>query len=181
VLSAVVFAASSDGGGEGLKVFIPLAVAAAGLFGVLLTLIFNVWLANRERRRDLYAGGSAAVQSYKEMAFAIRRRNVDDRAAERVRLSEAMREIQRDLSFHEALIGRERPGAVAAAYRELSAETRRVAGGIIKRSWDEEPVVSDREMHAPEIAEELGQLRGFEDAYLNAVAKAVGGRRDPRS
>jgi len=50
------------------------------------------------------------VQAYKEMAFAIRRRNTEDRASERVRLSEAMREIQKDISFHHALIGRERSG-----------------------------------------------------------------------
>lgn len=73
--------------------------------------------------RALYADGWAAVQAYKEMAFAIRRRNVDDRAAERVRLSETLREVQRDLAYHEALIGRERSSRVTAEYRVLVAKT----------------------------------------------------------
>lgn len=47
------------------------------------------------------------------------------------------------------------------------------SGGIIKRSWDESPINSDSEMHAPEIAAELQALRPSEDAYLDAVARAM--------
>jgi hypothetical protein len=131
----------------------------------------------RERLRELYAGGWAAIQAYKEMAFAVRRRDIDDRARERVRLSEAMREIQKDLAFHEALIGRERSGRIAAEYRALVGKTREIAGGIIRRSWNEEPITADSEMHAPHIAKELGALRSFEDGYMDAVAEALGGWR----
>jgi len=60
----------------------------------MITLIVHGRRAERERLRELYAGGWAAVQAYKEMASAIRRRNTDAPAAERVRVSEAMREIQ---------------------------------------------------------------------------------------
>ncbi len=141
--------------------------------GVLLTLWVNGRQARRERLRELYAGGWAAVQDYKEFAFAVRRRNLDDRAGERVRISEAMREVQRNLAFHEALIGRERPGRVAAEYRILVAKTREIAGAIIKRSWDDEPISSDKEMHAPQIAGELQALEQFEDGYMSAVAAAI--------
>lgn len=169
----VAAAATTDSGGEGLKVVIPLIAAAIALFGVLATLIVNGYRANRERRRELLAGGWVAVQSYKEMAFAIRRRSDADPAGERVRLSEALREIQCDVSFHEAMIGRDPTDDVASAYLDLVTKTREIAGGIIKRSWDQPPIGSDAEMHAPEIAAELQALRSFEDGYLDAVAAAM--------
>jgi hypothetical protein len=59
-------------------------------------------------------------------------------------------------------------------YRGLVAKTREIAGGIIRRSWNEEPITSDSQMHSPEIAAELGALKPFEDGYLNAVADEVG-------
>jgi hypothetical protein len=155
-------------------VIVPLIAAALAFAGVMIKLWWDARSARRERLRELYAGGWAAVQAYKEMAFAIRRRNVEDLPGERVRLSEAMREIQKDLSYHEALIGRERSGAVASEYHTLVAKTREIAGGIIRRSWNEEPMISDSQMHSPEIADELGTLRQFEDGYMNAVAKELG-------
>jgi hypothetical protein len=173
MLSAVMAAAS--GGADSWKVTIPLIAAAIALFGVLITLVVNGRRAERERLRALYAGGWATIQAYKEMTFAIRRRNVHDRAAERVRLSEALREIQRDLAYHEALIGHERSGQVATEYRTLVAKTREIAGAIIKRSWNEDPIGSDNEMHAPAIATELKGLEEFEERYLCAVTAAVHG------
>ena len=182
--------AASDGGGEGLKIVLPLIGSAIALAGVLLTLYVNGRRTERTRRRDLYSEGWAAVQAYKEFAFAVRRRNANDLAGERVRISTAMGEIQKELAYHEAMIGRERvsafvfkltgkdrPGVVADAFLKLVAETRKVAGGIIKRSWDEEPIHADSEMHAPAIAQELGALGPFETAYLDAISDDVGGRR----
>jgi hypothetical protein len=166
-------AAAASNSSNDLAVLIPLITSAIALVGVLLTLMVNGYRSNRERRRELFAGGWAAVQSYKEMAFAIRRRSSADRAGERVRLSEALREIQRDISFHEAMIGRDPSDDVVVAYSELVKKTREVAGGIVKRSWDEEPITSDREMHAPEIATELQTLRPYEDTYLDQVATAM--------
>jgi hypothetical protein len=159
------------------KVIVPLIAAVLAFAGVMIKLWWDARSARRERRRELYAGGWAVVQSYKEMAFAIRRRNIDDRPGERVRLSEAMREIQKDLSYHEALIGRERSGRVATEYRNLVAKTREIAGGVIKRSWNEEPITADSQMHSPEIAEELQVLKPFEDGYMDAVADDLGVRR----
>lgn len=164
-------------GGDTWKVIVPLIAAAVAFAAVMIKLWWDARSATRERLRELYADGWAAVQSYKEMAFAIRRRNINDRPGERVRLSEAMREIQKDISYFEALIGRERSGRVAADYRTLVANTREIAGGIIRRSWNEEPITSDSQMHSPEIAGELGALRSFEDSYMNAVADEVGGWR----
>jgi hypothetical protein len=164
---------AADNGGD-WKVIVPLIAAVVAFTGVMIKLWWDARSARRERLRELYAGAWAAVQAYKEMAFAIRRRNVEDRPGERVRLSEEMREIQKDISYYEALIGRERSGRVAADYRGLVAKTREIAGGIIRRSWNEEPITSDSQMHSPEIAAELGALKPFEDGYLNAVADELG-------
>ena len=79
MLTAVAQAAS-DGGGEGLKIVLPLIGSAIALAGVLLTLYVNGRRTERNRRRDLYSEGWAAVQAYKEFAFAVRRRNAEDRA-----------------------------------------------------------------------------------------------------
>ena len=189
MLTAVAHAAS-EGGGEGLKVVLPLIGSAIALVGVLITLYVNGRRAERTRRRDLYSAGWAAVQAYKEFAFAVRRRNSEDRAGERVRISTAMGEVQKELAYYEAMIGQERVsefiaavtgrdlrGAVADAYLTLVAETRKVAGGIIKLSWNEEPIGADSEMHAPEIAQELAVLKPVEMAFLDTVSDDVGGRR----
>jgi hypothetical protein len=173
VLNAV--AAAASGGADGWKVAIPLIAAAIALFGVVITLAVSGRRAEHDRLRAMYAGGWAAVQAYKEMAFAIRRRNAEDRAGERVRLSEALRDIQRDLAYHEALIGRVRRGEVGEAYGALVAATRAIAGGIIRRCWDEEPITSDKEMHAPDIAAELEPLKEIEERYLSAMEEAVRG------
>jgi hypothetical protein len=90
------------------------------------------------------------------MVFAIRRRSSSDPAGERVRLSEALREIQHDISFHEAMIGGNPSDDIAVAYSELVKKTRQVAGGIIKRSWDQRPISADSEMRpitpSPQLA-----------------------------
>jgi hypothetical protein len=175
MLTAVAWTAAD--GGDSWKVVVPLIVAGIAFGGVMIKLWWDARSARRDRLRELYAGGWAVVQSYKEMAFAIRRRNIDDRPGERVRLSEAMREIQKNLSYYEALIGRERSGRVATEYRNLVAKTREIAGGIIRRSWNEEPITVDVEMHAPEIAEELQALKPFEDGYMDAIADDLDVRR----
>jgi len=172
VLTVTATGATAGSGGD-WKVIVPLVAAAVAFAGVMLTLWVHGQRARRGRLRELYAGGWAAVQAYKEFAFAMRRRNVEDRAGERVRISEAMREVQKDLSFYEALIGRERSDRVACEYRILVAKTREIAGEIIKRSWNEEPIDSDKEMHSPQIAGELQALKVFEDGYLTATIRAT--------
>src|SRR5919112_9305 len=80
VLIAAAHAASA--GSDDWKIIAALAAATVALIGVLIKLWIDGRRARRERLRMLYAGGWAAVQAYKEMAFAIRRRNHEDRAGE---------------------------------------------------------------------------------------------------
>lgn len=152
-----------------------------GLLTVLMA-IFTLWVngrrTDRARRRELYAGGWASVQAYKEFAFAVRRRNQDEPAAERVRVSEALREVQKDLAYYEALIGNERSGPAATNYRNLVAKTREVAGEVIRDSWNEPPITEDKQMHAPHIAKRLEPLKIFEDAFQDAVRDDLDWTRD---
>jgi hypothetical protein len=84
---------------------------------------------------------------------------------------------ERVSEFRFTVTGRDLRGAAADAYLKLVAETRKIAGGIIRRSWDEEPINKDSEMHAPNIADELQALEPVETAFLDAINKDVGGRR----
>lgn len=172
---AAAVAAFGDGGAD-WKFWVGVGVGLLGFAGVIVTLAVNGWRAECGRRRQLYASGWAAVQAYKEFAFAVRRRNADDRAGERVRISAGLGLVQRDLAYHEALIAREPSRVVASRFRDLVDKTRKIAGGIIRRSWNEEPITADRDMHAPDIAQELQALKPSEDAYLDAVNDDVGRR-----
>lgn len=176
----LIAAAQAASGGDDWKVIAALIAATLAFMAHMVVLLVNGRRARRDRLRELYAGGWAAIQAYKEMAFTIRRRNIDDRAGERVRLSTAMSEIQKELAYHEALIGRERSGRVATEYRNLLFKTREIAGDIIQRSWDGDPISSDSQMHAPEIADRLADLKPFEDGYMDAVAGEIDGWRRPR-
>jgi hypothetical protein len=176
----LISAAQAASSGDDWRVIAALIAATLAFTAHMVVLLVNGRRARRDRLRELYADGWAAIQAYKEMAFMIRRRNIDDRAGERVRLSAAMSEIQKELAYHEALIGRERAGRVAAEYRNLIIKTREVAGDIVRRSWDGEPITSDSEMHAPAIADRLAELKPFEDGYMDAVAEEIDGWRRPR-
>ncbi len=55
--------------------------------------------------------------------------------------------------------------------------TREPERGIVRRSWNEEPITSDSDVHSPEIANELAALCPFEDGYMDAVADELGARR----
>jgi hypothetical protein len=72
MLTVVLAAAGSGDGGDDWKIIVPLIAATLALLGVLITLFVNGGRAERDRLRALYADGWAAVQAYKEMAFAIR-------------------------------------------------------------------------------------------------------------
>ena len=151
-----------------------LIPAVVSLASSLLITGAGWWWAWRRKQRDdharLLADAWAAVQSYKEFAFAIPRRNPNDPAAERVRLSEAIRHVQQDLSFHTAWI-RGVSTRVSIRYDELVGETRDTAGKLMREAWQHPPITTDTGMNLPEIAAELATLRPAETAYLNAVQR----------
>jgi hypothetical protein len=152
------------------------AVDAAGAAGLvaLLTLWVAGLRAQRERRRELYAQAFSAVVAYREFPYVIRRRNhhEEERATERVRVSESVREVQRDLAFYMAVLGNEPSRQAAKAYSTVVAETRRVAGGYMQDEWQREPITTDSEMNMGNAFDYSG-IRSDDDAYLAAARKAV--------
>ena len=120
-----------------------IAVAVAGLINVAALAAVGL-RQERQRRRDAYAGALEATLAYREFAYAIPRRRHDARAEERVRISEALREVQRDLARAESLMKIERAVKVAAAYRQLVAKTRETAGGYMHDAWKREPSPTTR-------------------------------------
>jgi hypothetical protein len=123
----------------------------------------------RHRRREFYASALESTLAYREFAYAIPRRRDDAPAEERVRISEGLREIQRDLARAEALMRVERATNVASAYRQLVAKTRGVAGGYMRDAWERKPVGADDEMNTGEGLD-FSTLDAFEKAYLDVVA-----------
>ncbi|MYV53733.1 hypothetical protein [Streptomyces sp. SID3212] len=102
------------------------------------------------------------------MAYAVRRRRADAAADERVRLSEQLREIQSRLTWHEAWVRFEAP-EVGAAYDELVARTRTVAGQSMKDAWRSPPVADDPAMVIPTSVVDLRVLADVRERYMAAV------------
>ena len=133
----------------------------------------TLWIAGLrhvfDRRRGSYAQALAACVGYREFPYAIRRRRADEPEEERVRLSEALREIQRELAFHSAWITLEASDETVRAFTSLVTETRKVAGGYMRDAWQEPAATSDSEMNIVGI--DYDSLKTLEQAYLDAVAK----------
>lgn len=154
-----------------------MAISAQGaaLIGAGTAAIFNLLgivaigvRQDRQRRRELYADALEATLAYREFAYAVPRRRFDAPAEERVRISEAMREVQRDLSRAASLMKIERGDDVGKAYARLVAETRRVAGGYIREAWEREPITADNEMNVPGGLD-FSAIDRYEHAYREAV------------
>lgn len=111
-------------------------------------------------------------RAYKEMPYAIRRRRADDPAAERVRLSETVREIQARLDHFKTWTALEN-AHVGAAYADLLGELRRVAGRSMHDAWNEPGTDADGGMNMPVGRVDLTALAPYEDAYLAEVRRAL--------
>jgi hypothetical protein len=135
-------------------------VAATGIW-------INGLRGDRARRRELYARGLAATLAYREFPYAIRRRRADVPGEERVRLSEALREVQQELAYCESWLRTERSERVAAEYRALVAKTREIAGGYMRDAWKGDPLEADKDMNIPDI--DYAPLQPFERAFLDAT------------
>lgn len=156
--------------------------ALVSLVTTLLVSGVGWWWTLRQRRRAeqarLYADAYTAVRAYKEFPYVVRRRNAEDPAGERLRISEALRTIQQDLAFHAAWITLHSP-AVAQAFDALVSETRRVAGGLIQQAWTQPGIDVDADMNVPDIGPQLATLADVEEAFLTAVASEFGRSRAP--
>ncbi|OMI84625.1 hypothetical protein BSZ07_37700 [Streptomyces sp. M1013] len=151
------------------------AVVSGAFLAAALTAAINIWLARRKSReeeisrlRTAFAEAFAAHSAYKEMPYAIRRRRFDAAAEERVRLSETLREIQGNLSYHLAWTKIESE-AVGRAYADLVQELRKTAGAAMRAAWETSAIESDTGMNIPPAQIDLSALQTLETAYIAAV------------
>lgn len=142
-----------------------IITALVAFLGTLMTIAHNGLRARRDRQREMFARAFAAVADYWEFPYMVRRRP-DEPEAERVRISEALREVQGQLSFYQAWIATEAP-KVASTYDELVSTTRRVMGEQIHEGWNGPPARSDADMNLSGICRDGLQEKA--DAYLGAV------------
>jgi hypothetical protein len=151
-----------------------IAPAVALLVGAI-SLYVNGERTERRRRRELHARGMAAAIAYAEMPFAIRRRQHEHehRSAERVRLSTRFSEIQAEIAVCQALIESEGDRRVAAAYRELVAATRRIAGAAAREAWNGGPISRDADVNMPAVAEQLQPLARHRERFADAIRQAA--------
>lgn len=145
----------------------PAIIAALLAFlGTLVTIAYNGLRARRDRQREMFARALAAVTDYWEFPYVVRRRRPDEPEAERVRISETLRDVQSQLSFYQAWIATEAP-KVASAYEDLVSATRSIMGEQIHEGWNGPPARSDAEMNISGIRRD--GLQDKADAYLAAV------------
>lgn len=156
--------------------WILLAAALTGLVAVVLA-----WAKARSearaRSRLLFAEAYQWYAAYKEFPYAVRRRRTTPResaaADERIRLSEAMREVQAKLDYFRVWTALEDPAA-GAAYATLLKQCRIVAGASIREAWREPGTRRDADMNIPPPRVDLSALQPYEDAYQTAVRDALG-------
>ncbi|MFB6811942.1 hypothetical protein [Streptomyces sp. NPDC056387] len=161
------------------------AVVSGAFLAAMLTAAINLWLARRKSReeeisrlRTAFAEAFAAHSAYKEMPYAIRRRRFDAAADERVRLSESLREIQGNLSYHLAWTKIESE-SVGAAYAALVQELRKTAGAAMHAAWEAPPIQNDTAMNIPPAQIDLSPLQPLETAYIAAVRKHLRALKRP--
>lgn len=152
-----------------ISVFLTGAVIAAVVGAVV-----NVALARRKaieeeraRVRTTFAEAFQAVAAYKEFPYAIRRRRHDEPEAERVRLSEALREVQAKLSYY-LMWTKAESDDVGQAYETLVTELRKIAGKACHDAWLAPPAHNDKDMNFQPGVVDLSGLKPYEEAFTSA-------------
>jgi len=124
--------------------------------------------ARLERQRQVFANAFEAVMEYREYPFIVRRRNADEAAKERQRISGELSKVQARVNAFKARLLVEDP-LVGRKYKELVVKTREVAGGMIREAWNELAVTADDEIHAP-VGYDSSATDHADNEYLRAVA-----------
>lgn len=146
-----------------MTALVSLAIYAAGAF-------HGGRQKTRLRRREAFSEAFEWCVSYKEFPYVTRRRRASTPEDERIRISGEMRRVQERISYYSVWIAAENR-KVAATFNALVTQLRRVAGGQVHQAWKVTPVANDEDMNMPDLG--LGELREYEEAYLEAVFRAL--------
>lgn len=163
-------AEAGSSSGSSADIFVSGAVIAAVVGAVI-----NLALARykdvadeRARLRTSFAEAFEIAVQYKEFPYAIRRRNADEPATERVRLSTELSKVQARLSYFTVwTTGESEP--VGKAYKSLIDQLRMTAGTACREAWLAPSITADREMNISSSVVDLSALTPYETAYVEAV------------
>ncbi len=133
--------------------------AAVALGGYWLT----ARAARLDRQRQLFAEAFGAIVEYREYPFIVRRRTGD---ADRGDITTGLSMVQASLNKYVALL-RVESDEVGVHYRNLVAETRRIAGAAIADGWDMPVRNKGEEMHVKDV--DLSPLADLDEAFIRAV------------
>lgn len=145
------------------------AVVAAGVSGLvtLANFAFGGRRARKDRQRQVFGDAFGAVAAYREYPYIVRRRDMEAEAAERVRISTGLSDVQQRLTQYRASLRVEAP-RVAKPYGVLVVETRKLAGRYISDAWHRAAPKSDDEVSVRDV--DLSALDVLDDEYLLAVS-----------
>lgn len=160
-----------------LATAIPLIVLAVTTLGGVVAWWANGVRSERARLQALYADAYAAVVSYQEFPFMIRRRRAplpgheEIASDERIRISDALQAVQEKLSNYTAQI-RTESAEVSTKYDGLVHKTRLIAGSYMREAWKAPALDNDAGMNISDINyDELQQPRAD---YLEAMKANLG-------
>jgi hypothetical protein len=155
------------------------AVLTGAVVAAIVGAVVNIALARRrsreeerERVRSTFAEAFQVVAEYKEFPYVIRRRRPDTPEAERIRISEALREVQVRISYYLAWTTFE-SADVGRTYDELVTQLRRVAGSACHDAWLAAPAAKDEDMNFADRPIDLSALKPHEDAFVAAARQHV--------
>jgi hypothetical protein len=169
VTSLILAVEASESTSVDSSLLAPAIVAAVVAAAVsLMTFLLAGRRARLDRQRQVLADAFEAVMEYREYPFIVRRRNPNEGAEERRRISGDLSRVQARMNGFKARLLVEDP-YIGRCYTELVTKTRQVAGAMIKAAWDNDPVSADAEMHAP--AYDFSELDEYDNRFLGAVAR----------
>lgn len=131
LITAASPVAETSGGADWWESAIVAAIVAAAVS--VMTFGLTGRRARIDRQRQVFADAFESVMDYREYPFIVRRRDPDEPANERQRISSDLSKVQARLNGYKArlLVEDVRVGNVT----DLVNETRRVAGSMIRDAW----------------------------------------------
>ncbi|MEV4420177.1 hypothetical protein AB0L40_09410 [Patulibacter sp. NPDC049589] len=151
-----------------------IAGAAGGLAtitGALVTLAITGRRSERQRRRDLHARALAAITTYGEMPYRIRRRAPGAEA--RFALSEDLSRVKVEVDVCQVLLAADGDARLSGAYDELYLLARRTAGLAAHEAWKDPPVDKDPEMNMGGVFRELAPFNEGRQAFADDLRRAT--------
>lgn len=153
--------------------YVPALIAGAvAVVVALLSPAFTAAAERRLRKREVLAKAVGALAAYREYPYVIRRRDENDQAAERRRISTEIMQVQRELTEASIWIGAEAP-SLYDEYVVAVEDHRRIAGGLMNEAWRTPASTDDAGMNIADFHEKLAPLRAHDAVLADLIRSEV--------